>query len=62
MVDRLIAAGLADRRTNPVDRREALLRLTASHEAGGERPAPGPGDAQAHPLGRVTDGAGARGT
>ncbi|MFI7382179.1 MarR family winged helix-turn-helix transcriptional regulator [Streptomyces sp. NPDC049813] len=29
MVDRLIAAGLADRQTNPVNRRETLLRLTA---------------------------------
>lgn len=28
MVDRLIAAGLADRRTNPGSRRETLLRLT----------------------------------
>ncbi|UXY18201.1 MarR family transcriptional regulator [Streptomyces cynarae] len=28
MVDRLIAAGLADRQTNPDDRRETLLRLT----------------------------------
>ncbi|MFJ8932843.1 MULTISPECIES: MarR family winged helix-turn-helix transcriptional regulator [unclassified Streptomyces] len=28
MVDRLIAAGLADRQTNPDDRRENLLRLT----------------------------------
>ncbi|GGW97814.1 transcriptional regulator [Streptomyces malachitofuscus] len=28
MVDRLIAAGLADRQTNPVNRRETLLRLT----------------------------------
>ncbi|MFI0035714.1 MarR family winged helix-turn-helix transcriptional regulator [Streptomyces mutabilis] len=28
MVDRLIAAGLADRQTNPADRRETLLRLT----------------------------------
>ncbi|MFF8034705.1 MULTISPECIES: MarR family winged helix-turn-helix transcriptional regulator [unclassified Streptomyces] len=28
MVDRLIAAGLADRRTNPANRRETLLRLT----------------------------------
>lgn len=28
MVDRLIAAGLADRRTNPRNRRETLLRLT----------------------------------
>lgn len=29
MVDRLTAAGLVDRRTNPVDRRENVLRLTA---------------------------------
>ncbi|MGW5064312.1 MarR family winged helix-turn-helix transcriptional regulator [Streptomyces sp. NPDC004096] len=29
MVDRLIAAGLADRQTNPDNRRETLLRLTA---------------------------------
>ncbi|WP_432081291.1 MarR family winged helix-turn-helix transcriptional regulator [Streptomyces sp. WAC 04229] len=29
MVDRLIAAGLADRQTNPGDRRETLLTLTA---------------------------------
>ncbi|GAB2980654.1 MarR family transcriptional regulator [Streptomyces pseudoechinosporeus] len=29
MVDRLIAAGLADRQTNPADRRETLLRLTS---------------------------------
>ncbi|WP_432033945.1 MarR family winged helix-turn-helix transcriptional regulator [Streptomyces antibioticus] len=29
MVDRLIAAGLADRQTNPGNRRETLLRLTA---------------------------------
>ena len=28
MVDRLIAAGLADRQTNPDNRRETLLRLT----------------------------------
>ncbi|MEY9484471.1 DNA-binding MarR family transcriptional regulator [Streptomyces calvus] len=28
MVDRLIAAGLADRQTNPANRRETLLRLT----------------------------------
>lgn len=28
MVDRLIAAGLADRRTNPDNRRETLLQLT----------------------------------
>jgi DNA-binding MarR family transcriptional regulator len=28
MVDRLIAAGLADRQTNPVNRRETLLQLT----------------------------------
>ncbi|MEU3662311.1 MarR family transcriptional regulator [Streptomyces sp. NPDC032940] len=28
MVDRLIAAGLADRQTNPASRRETLLRLT----------------------------------
>ncbi|MEV7245017.1 MarR family winged helix-turn-helix transcriptional regulator [Streptomyces sp. NPDC093248] len=28
MVDRLIAAGLADRQANPVNRRETLLRLT----------------------------------
>ncbi|MGW4568888.1 MarR family winged helix-turn-helix transcriptional regulator [Streptomyces sp. NPDC004561] len=28
MVDRLIAAGLADRQPNPVNRRETLLRLT----------------------------------
>ncbi|MEW2494742.1 MarR family transcriptional regulator [Streptomyces nodosus] len=28
MVDRLIGAGLADRQTNPADRRETLLRLT----------------------------------
>ncbi|MGW5097146.1 MarR family winged helix-turn-helix transcriptional regulator [Streptomyces nodosus] len=28
MVDRLIVAGLADRQTNPADRRETLLRLT----------------------------------
>ncbi|MDF3301727.1 MarR family winged helix-turn-helix transcriptional regulator [Streptomyces tropicalis] len=28
MVDRLIAAGLADRRTNPANRRETLLQLT----------------------------------
>ncbi|MFF3905668.1 MarR family winged helix-turn-helix transcriptional regulator [Streptomyces sp. NPDC001848] len=28
MVDRLIAAGLVDRQTNPDDRRETLLRLT----------------------------------
>jgi DNA-binding MarR family transcriptional regulator len=28
MVDRLIAAGLADRQTNPGNRRETLLRLT----------------------------------
>ena len=28
MVDRLIAAGLADRRTNPGNRRETLLQLT----------------------------------
>ncbi|MDN3354089.1 MarR family winged helix-turn-helix transcriptional regulator [Actinomadura sp. DC4] len=29
MVDRLVAAGLLDRRTNPADRRENALRLTA---------------------------------
>ncbi|MBC9728866.1 MarR family winged helix-turn-helix transcriptional regulator [Streptomyces sp. TRM68367] len=29
MIDRLIAAGLADRQTNPDNRRETLLRLTA---------------------------------
>ncbi|MFH0522024.1 MarR family winged helix-turn-helix transcriptional regulator [Streptomyces sp. M41] len=29
MVDRLIAAGLADRQTNPGNRRETMLRLTA---------------------------------
>lgn len=29
MVDRLIAAGLAERRANPANRRETLLRLTA---------------------------------
>lgn len=29
MVDRLIAAGLADRQVNPDNRRETLLRLTA---------------------------------
>jgi DNA-binding MarR family transcriptional regulator len=28
MVDRLIAAGLADRQTNPENRRETLLQLT----------------------------------
>jgi DNA-binding MarR family transcriptional regulator len=28
MVDRLIAAGLADRKANPANRRETLLRLT----------------------------------
>ncbi|MFI7387253.1 MarR family winged helix-turn-helix transcriptional regulator [Streptomyces sp. NPDC049813] len=28
MIDRLIAAGLADRQVNPADRRETLLRLT----------------------------------
>ena len=100
MVDRLIAAGLADRQTNPANRRETLLRLTdegrrtvedvtarrraeiaaiverlapgqraalvkaltAFNEAGGEPPAAGPGDAQAHPLGWTADGAGARDT
>lgn len=30
MVDRLIGAGLLDRRTNPADRRENVLRLTAA--------------------------------
>lgn len=33
MVDRLVAAGLVDRRTNPVNRRETVLSLT---EDGGE--------------------------
>lgn len=89
MVDRLIAAGLADRRLNPDNRRETLLQLTeegrrtvedvtarrraeiaaivrrltptqrmgliealdAFNEAGGEPLAPGPEDAEAHPLG-----------
>ncbi|MCF6522237.1 MarR family winged helix-turn-helix transcriptional regulator [Streptomyces sp. JJ36] len=33
MVDRLIAAGLVDRRTNPENRRENVLRLTAAGTA-----------------------------
>ncbi|MFI1472423.1 MarR family winged helix-turn-helix transcriptional regulator [Streptomyces wuyuanensis] len=33
MIDRLIASGLADRRTNPANRRETVLRLTAEGRA-----------------------------
>lgn len=71
MVDRLIAAGLADRQTNPGNRRETLLRLrgegrrmvealTACNEAGGEPLASALDDRGPHPLGWVADAGGDR--
>lgn len=41
MVDRLIAAGLADRQVNPDNRRETLLRLTAEGAARSRTSRPG---------------------